>query len=320
VDASAGTLMKSFEGIAPDPDRLTFSRLEPACRGRKRPCDSSLGAAVRREQLAFDAHLGPVTSVAFFPDGKRIASSSDDGTLRVWERGTASVAEDTDGWSANRPARALVDGSTIAAASDKSVHVWDVATGELRRTLAATPLVRGLAFTPDARVVSGGEDGDVILWEIATGQRACVASKATPKGPTASPCRQTASWSPPTTAGAPVSRDGTVRVWDIATGELRATFRDHTNWSTAVLFAPDGKTLASVDWNGRSSRDLRPATRLVSYVSELFADRAPLRVRSAASCSRLATAGRVSASSTSRSRRVPRWGRTDTRRRASPLT
>ena len=42
-------------------------------------------AASGQETLTLKGHTGAVRSVAFSPDGKRIASGSDDGTLKVWD-------------------------------------------------------------------------------------------------------------------------------------------------------------------------------------------------------------------------------------------
>ena len=43
----------------------------------------------------------------------------------------------------------------------------------------------------------------------------------------------------------PRAGDGTVRLWDAATGETRATLKGHEGAVCAVAFSPDGKTLAS---------------------------------------------------------------------------
>ena len=44
---------------------------------------------------------------------------------------------------------------------------------------------------------------------------------------------------------ASAGEDKTVRLWDAATGETRATLKGHEDWVYAVAFSPDGKTLAS---------------------------------------------------------------------------
>lgn len=47
------------------------------------------------------------------------------------------------------------------------------------------------------------------------------------------------------------SRDRTVKVWDLATGQPPKTFRGHTNDVNCVAYSPDGKTIASADDDGR---------------------------------------------------------------------
>ena len=44
---------------------------------------------------------------------------------------------------------------------------------------------------------------------------------------------------------ASASRDGTIRLWDAATGAAIQTLKGHTDWVRAVVFLPDGKLVAS---------------------------------------------------------------------------
>ena len=44
--------------------------------------------------------------------------------------------------------------------------------------------------------------------------------------------------------------NGTIRLWDVATGTHKKTLSGHTNLVTSVSFSPDGRTLASTSWDG----------------------------------------------------------------------
>ena len=45
------------------------------------------------------------------------------------------------------------------------------------------------------------------------------------------------------------SGDKTVRLWDVKTGQHKATLQGHTDGVTSVAFSPDGLTLASGSWD-----------------------------------------------------------------------
>ena len=71
------------------------------------------------------------------------------------------------------------------------------------------------------------------------------------------------------------SGDGTVRVWDVATGETRHVLKAHTDQVLAVAYAPDGATVVSGDadggvawWDPQSGEKLSTA-RVGSHVSEI---------------------------------------------------
>jgi WD40 repeat protein len=110
-----------------------------------------------------------VLTVAFSPDGTRLASGSMDTTVRIWDatNGDELLAlRGSAGWV--RSVAFSPDGKRLAAASsDQAVHIWDAYTGEeLIRLRGHGAGVRCVAFSPDGtRLASGSRDWTIRLWD-----------------------------------------------------------------------------------------------------------------------------------------------------------
>ncbi|KAJ7842474.1 hypothetical protein B0H14DRAFT_3868883 [Mycena olivaceomarginata] len=189
---------------------------------------------------------GQVTSVAFSPDGTRVASGSAD-TIRVWDVATGQqIGDPLAGHTDSVKSVAFSpDGKRIASGSrDKTIRVWDAATGQQvgDPLTGHTDFVKSVVFSPDGtRIASGSRDRTIRVWDAATGQQ--VGNPLTDSmGPVA--------FSPDGTRIASGSRDRTIRVWDAATGQqVGYPFAGHTNMVTSVMFSPDGTRIASGSWD-----------------------------------------------------------------------
>ncbi|WYZ45757.1 hypothetical protein EsH8_VIII_001073 [Colletotrichum jinshuiense] len=189
-----------------------------------------------------EGHNSVVNSVAFSPDGRQLASASNDETIKVWDTATGQCQQTLEGHSSFIWSVAFSpDGRQLASASiDETIKVWDTATGQCQQTLEGhSSLVWLVAFSPDGRqLASASDDETVKLWDTATGQ-----------------CQQTleghSSWvrsvafSPDGRQLASASDDNTVKLWDTATGQCQQTLEGHSSWVGSVAFSPDRRQLAS---------------------------------------------------------------------------
>jgi WD repeat-containing protein 61 len=120
-----------------------------------------------------DAAGAFVLSVAYSPDGRRLACGAMGGTVAVFDTATQQLLHTLPGLS--KGVRSLAwssSGSLLAAACDDGhAHVYDAASGQLVSDLAGhSGAVLGVALTPDGTAaVTGGGDGSVRLWDVRTG-------------------------------------------------------------------------------------------------------------------------------------------------------
>jgi WD40 repeat protein len=150
-------------------------------------------AQTGREVVTYKRNAGLVTSVAFSPDGKRLACATRKGPgggvgeIKVWDAETGqelhtlpaggfSVAFSPDGRRIAGAGKQLVDAPGGASGSGE-VKVWDAKTGRELLTLQGhTDDVSSVAFSPDGqRLASGGwDDPTVRVWDAQTGQQLLV--------------------------------------------------------------------------------------------------------------------------------------------------
>ena len=115
-----------------------------------------------------------MNSVAFSPDGHRIASASADQTVRLWNADTGQPLKTLTGHTS--PVNSVAfspDGHRIASASDdQTIRLWNADTGQpLGNPLTGhTSPVWGVAFSPDGhRIASASADSTIRLWPAPSG-------------------------------------------------------------------------------------------------------------------------------------------------------
>ena len=126
---------------------------------------------------AFTGHTGPVTGLAFSPDGSTLFSGGDDKTVRRWTTADGKQVGSYTGPSAAVTSLSLSgDGKSLVAGSvDKNVYTWPVAAATATPVPAASTFVhpgpvRSVSAGPDGtRIASGGDDHAITVWSTADG-------------------------------------------------------------------------------------------------------------------------------------------------------
>jgi WD40 repeat protein len=127
-----------------------------------------------------EGHEQLVHSVAFSPDGKRAVSTSEDGTLGVWNLETGKRLQTLAIPDGPAESVAVSPNGRYALAGGKSgvVTLWDLETGRLVRQFEGhRDVAISVAFSPDGQTaVSGSWDKSVILWDVRSGKaiRTCL--------------------------------------------------------------------------------------------------------------------------------------------------
>ncbi|MBD2678357.1 MULTISPECIES: AAA family ATPase [Nostoc] len=194
------------------------------------------------EVNTLEGHSSSVLSVAFSPDGKTLASGSNDKTIKLWDVSTGKAIKTLTGHSSRVYSVVFSpDGKTLASGSnDNTIKLWDVSTGKAIKTLTGhSSRVYSVVFSPDGKTLaSGSYDKTIKLWDVSTGKAIKTLTGHSSSG-------YSVVFSPDGKTLASGSYDKTIKLWDVSTGKAIKILTGHSSKVWGVVFSPDGKTLAS---------------------------------------------------------------------------
>jgi len=199
----------------------------------------------------FDINIeGFLQARAFSPDRRIFAAGSRTGTITLWDVETGKLLHTLQGHGNGLWVYSVAfspDGTTLASCSpdDNTIKLWDVNSGTLKLTISSIPGTGNIVgqpeivtFSPNGRMLASGGGIHIInLRDSETGklirtfkeEEDAISLVFNPDNATL-------------VAG---FKDGTIKIWDIETGELQQTLEGHTSSVHHLVFNPDGSMFAS---------------------------------------------------------------------------
>jgi len=203
-----------------------------------------------KERAVLERHQHGVSALAFSPDGKTLLSGGWDNLAVLWDLGQRRDRYLWNGHGAGLTAVAFAPDGTLAATAshDGSARLWDMATGRETGVLKVPAHgLNALAFAPDGkRLVTGGWDRNLRLWDVASHKEKLSQTEYHGDALAFLPDNRTV------VAGTP--QQHAIRLWDMGetrSAEMRVLAGVNYGWPKALTLAPDGKTLALVNNDGR---------------------------------------------------------------------
>lgn len=223
---------------------------------KKRETDATTALAATNKEVSV---IGPKPlALSFSQDSTRIASSCEDGTIRVWGVLSGAPLEIAKGPAAKSSTLiAKTDGAFLSCRNDSGTFVSaSTAQWKLERILGGEKQpelfagrVNAVAFSPDGKILASGSgepsrSGDIALFEAATGK---VTADWKEKH---SDSVISLDFSPDGKLLASGAADKIARVFNLASGEQVNIFEGHTHYVNDVAFRSDGRVLATAGADG----------------------------------------------------------------------
>jgi WD40 repeat protein/transcriptional regulator with XRE-family HTH domain len=199
----------------------------------------TLWQITRDEPFIYLRHGEWLADLAFSPDGKNLATISDDQYVKLWNTENGYLLKSFQ-FSIHSSIAISPDGDTLGSAGhDHVIRLWDIETTEIVKQFHGhDSWVWSIEFGPEGcKLATCSDDQTVRLWDIKTGQSATLSGHA---GRVWS-----VSFSPDGNLLASGGEDKTIRLWNTNNAQCIKELHGHRQSVKSVSFSPDGEELVS---------------------------------------------------------------------------
>lgn len=206
------------------------------------------------------AHNSYIWDIRPNPDGQRVATCSEDQTVKVYDLATETQQAELSVAPTIGRTIAWLDSETLAVGNiDGTILLWQPFTqsADVQTIAAHADIVNSLSwYANSATLASSSSDGTVKLWQLPTGT--CLQVQSFDGIPV-----RWAAWSPAEQTLACALEDGTLTLWRPSKGTLQP-LKGHTNTVWSVDWSPNGQVIASASndatirlWEASTGRCLK---------------------------------------------------------------